>query len=150
MFAYLRRMRRATLSCALLAAVAAAPVLAHDDATLDATESPHGGQLRMAGNHHYELVVVKSGAAGEHPVQVYVSNHAGTPQDVAGARAQAVMQSGKLRAWVTLQPDGPNSFKGWAKYPPAPDLTVVLTVTFADGSMEQARFTPLARGSRAQ
>ncbi|MBL8473397.1 MAG: hypothetical protein KF778_16875 [Rhodocyclaceae bacterium] len=141
---------RGALSGALLALLAATPAWSHDEATLDAMEAPHGGQLRMSGNHHYELVVAKSGEAGEHPVQVFVSNHAGDAQDVSGARAQAVMQSGKLRTWVTLQPDGPSAFKGWAKYPPAADLIVLLNVTFPDGSIEQARFTPLARRAPAQ
>ena len=32
---------------------------AHDDATLDATVTPHGGQMRMAGIYHFELVLAK-------------------------------------------------------------------------------------------
>lgn len=34
-------------------------VFAHDDAVLDKTSGSHGGQLRMAGSYHFELVVAK-------------------------------------------------------------------------------------------
>ncbi len=45
-----------TLAAALAAAT---PALAHDDATLDAMQAPHGGQLRMAGAYHIELVLAR-------------------------------------------------------------------------------------------
>ena len=41
------------------AALFAAPAFAHDDATLDAMAAPHGGQLRMSGAYHLELVLAK-------------------------------------------------------------------------------------------
>ena len=51
------------------------PALAHDDAYLDTLKAPHGGQLRMAGPNHYELVVVKnSKTVRENPIVVYVTD----------------------------------------------------------------------------
>ena len=49
------------LNTLILAAAAlfAAPAFAHDDATLDAMAAPHGGQLRMSGAGHLELVLAK-------------------------------------------------------------------------------------------
>jgi hypothetical protein len=69
-------------SIAVLAGLtfAAGAVLAHDDAYLDTQKAPNGGQLRMAGPNHYELVLVKDAKeAQENPVVVYVTDHAGTP-----------------------------------------------------------------------
>lgn len=39
------------------AVLLATPAFAHDDATLDAMAAPHGGQLRMSGAYHLELVL---------------------------------------------------------------------------------------------
>jgi hypothetical protein len=51
--------RRTTLALAAAAMLlAAGAARAHDDATLDASAAPHGGQLRMAGIYHFELVLV--------------------------------------------------------------------------------------------
>ena len=49
------------LNTLILAAAAlfAVPAFAHDDATLDAMAAPHGGQLRMSGAWHLELVLAK-------------------------------------------------------------------------------------------
>ena len=60
-------------SIAVLAGLtfAAGAVLAHDDAYLDTQKAPNGGQLRMAGPNHYELVLVKDAKeAQENPVVV--------------------------------------------------------------------------------
>ena len=56
------------LNTLILAAAAlfAAPAFAHDDATLDAMAAPHGGQLRMSGAWHLELVLAKD-ARGDAP-----------------------------------------------------------------------------------
>jgi hypothetical protein len=42
---------------------------AHDDGALDKISGPNGGQLRMAGSYHFELVVAKdSKEAKDNPV----------------------------------------------------------------------------------
>lgn len=123
--------------------------LAHDDAYLDTLKAPHGGQLRMAGPNHYELVVVKnSKAVRENPIIVYVTDHAQNGIDVQGARGTARMTAGKLKATSTLYPDGGNRMKGYAKYASTPGMTVEVTITLPDGEAETARFTPLGRATQ--
>lgn len=123
--------------------------LAHDDAYLDTLKAPHGGQLRMAGPNHYELVVVKnSKAVRENPIIVYVTDHAQNRIDVQGARGTARMTAGKLKATSTLYPDGGNRMKGYAKYASTPGMTVEVTITLPDGEAETARFTPLGRATQ--
>ena len=120
-------------------------VLAHDDAYLDTQKAPNGGQLRMAGPYHYELVLAKNAtAAQENPVVVYVTDHAGAKIPTAGASGTATILAGKLKATAALQSDGDNRLKGVAKYAAMPDTKVVVSVTLAGKQPEQARFTPLA------
>jgi hypothetical protein len=132
---------------ALLAAwCAVAPLAqAHDDATLDHQTSPHGGQVRMAGPQHFELVVVKdSPVAKANPILVYVTDHGGTAIPTAGATGTITLLSGKTKVTAALKPDGPNSLKGSATYASTSDLKAVLTVTLAGQPSQQARYTPLA------
>lgn len=134
----------ATLITALTLASVTGPALAHDDATLDTMKTPNGGQLRMANAYHFELVVVKnSKEVKENPVLVFVTDHAGTKIATAGASGTATLLAGKLKASVTLVPDGDNRLKGVAKYASAPDMKAVVSVTLAGKPAEQARFTPL-------
>lgn len=130
----------------LLAALAAAPALAHDDATLDTVAAPHGGQLRMAAGYHLELVVVPDATADkDHAVAVYLTDHAGAPQAVAGLSATALIQSGGKRTSVALQPDGANRLSGVGRYAADPSMKVVVSLLQADKTTLQARFTPLAK-----
>ena len=124
---------------------AAGATFAHDDAYLDTQKAPNGGQLRMAGPYHYELVLAKNaGEAQESPVVVYVTDHAGAKIPTAGAKGSATILSGKLKATATLQSDGDNRLKGAAKYAATLETKVVVSVTLAGKQPEQARFTPLA------
>ena len=80
----------------ILAAVAMAigsgAALAHDDATLDKQKAPHGGQMRMAGAYHFELVLAKDATgAQDSPVVVYVTDHAGAQVPSAGATGSATL-----------------------------------------------------------
>lgn len=132
------------LLTALTLAVSATPALAHDDATLDAMKSANGGQLRMAGIYHFELLVAKDAKADQDkPVLVYVTDHAGKKIATAGATGTATLLAGKQKASVTLKPDGDNRLKGVARYAATPDLKVVLAITLSGQPPEQARFTPL-------
>jgi len=137
-----------TLATTLLATLllGASTAFAHDDATLDATTTPHGGQLRMAGMYHFELVLAKdSKTAKENPVVVYLSDHAGTKIASAGATGTATLLGASGKATATLQPDGDNRLKGVAKYASAPDTKVVLSITLPGKPPEQARFTPFTQ-----
>lgn len=118
---------------------------AHDDAYLDTVKAPNGGQLRMTGIYHYELVVVKdSKDARDNPIVVYVTDHAGQKISVAGATGTATLLAGKVKATTALVPDGDNRMKGHAKYASTPGMKGVVSITLPGKAAEQARFTPLS------
>ncbi len=128
----------ATIAVAL--ALATSPVFGHDDAYLDTLEAPHGGQLRVAGPWHYELVTAQ--ASGDGPLVVYVTDHAGTPVSTAGASGTATILSGKVPSTTALTPDGENRMKGMARSARAPGTKVVVSITLPGKAPAQARFTP--------
>lgn len=141
-------MLRKTLIAAAagLFALSAGGALAHTDEYLDTQQAPHGGQLRMAGTYHFELVVAKdSKEAKDNPVVVYVSDHAGNPVPTAGAKGTATIVSGKTKVTIDLAPDGDNRLKGSGSYASTPDMKAVVTITMPGKPAEQARFTPLAK-----
>lgn len=132
----------ATFCAALFGAAAA---LAHTDDYLDTQPTPNGGQMRMAGAYHFELVVARdSKEARENPVVVYVTDHANEKVSTVGAGGTATILAGKAKAIVKLTPDGDNRLKGVGKYASSPDMKAVVSITLAGKSPEQARFTPLA------
>lgn len=125
--------------------LASCAALAHDDAYLDSQKSQHGGQVRMAGIYHVELVLVKNSPdAKDNPVEVYVTDHAGNKVPTAGATGQITLLSGKVKSSAVLMADGDNHFKTSAKYASSPDLKVVLAISMAGAKLEQTRFTPFA------
>lgn len=118
---------------------------AHDDATLDKVKTPHGGQLRMAGIYHFELVVAKdSKNAKDNPVAVYLTDHGGNKIPVAGAMGKATILAGKSKITIPLAPTGDNKLEGVGKYASDPQMKAIVSVTLADKKTSQARFTPLA------
>ncbi|MCC2866229.1 MAG: hypothetical protein LK562_00285 [Candidatus Accumulibacter phosphatis] len=120
-------------------------LLAHTDDVLETQKAPNGGQLRMAGVYHYELVVAKdSKEAKDNAVVVYVTDHDGKKVATSGASGTATILAGKAKATATLAPDGDNRLKGMAKYLSSPDMKVVVSITVPGKAAEQARFTPLA------
>lgn len=119
--------------------------LAHTDEVLATQKAPNGGELRVAGPYHLELVVATdSREVRENPIVLHVSDHDGVAIPTAGARATATLLAGKIKATVTLAADGGNRLKGFAKYASTPDMKVVVTLTLPGQPAEQARFTPLA------
>lgn len=139
----MKKLTRFGLGLALLASLTA-PALAHDDATLDAMVTPNGGQVRMAGPYHFELVVAKdSPTAKENPVTVYLTDHADQKLPAAGAKGKVTLLSGKQKAEITLTPAGDNKLTGQGTYASLPAMKAIVAITFPDGRTEQARFTPL-------
>lgn len=135
-----------TMTVAGLFALASASAMAHTDDYLDTQQAPNGGQLRMAGVYHYELVVAKdSKEAKDNPVVVYVTDHAGAKVPTAGAKGTATILSGKAKATVNLIPDGDNRLKGAGAYASTPDMKAIVSVTLPNKPTEQARFTPLVK-----
>lgn len=118
---------------------------AHDDKYFDSIKSPHGGQTRMAGPYHFELVL-KAGAkdAQASPVQVYVTDHAGKAISTKGATATLLIVQGKQKITVELKPQAENEMIGQAAYNASADLKAALSFNEAGKGVEQARFTPFA------
>lgn len=136
---------RVTAILATALTLASTGALAHDDAYLDTLKAPNGGQVRMAGVYHFELVMVKdSKDAKENPLTVYVTDHAGSKIATAGSSGTATILAGKSKTKLTLTADGENRFKASAKYASNPATKVVLTITMAGKPAESARFTPFA------
>ena len=133
---------RRTLTAALL--LLGNVVFAHDDATLDRIRGTHGGQLRMAGSYHFELVVARDGMEGrDKPVTVYLTDHGDAKFPSAGTTGIATILAGKAKTTVALVPAGDNRLTGVGKYLADPQIKVVIAITFPDGKTEQARFSPL-------
>lgn len=137
-------MKSAFLAIAVpaLLAAAAAPALAHDDAYLATQPAPNGGQVRMAGPYHFELVTGAAGGTNGRDFVVHVTDHAGAPVATQGARGVAQVLAGKARSSVPLAPDGANRMKGTAGHAVAPDMKVVVSITLPGQPAAQARFAP--------
>lgn len=137
---------RIALGALVAAALSAGGALAHDDKSLDARKAPHGGQLRMAGDYHFELVLVRdSSEAKDNPVVVHVTDHADQQVVTKGASGKVTLVGrGGFKAEALLAPDGDNRLRGVARYASDPGLVAVVQVTLPGRKPEQARFTPLA------
>lgn len=136
---------RLFLSAVLLFAGNAA--VAHDDGALDKMKAPNGGQLRMAGPYHFELLVDKNNKeAKDSPVTVYLTDHAAQKIPAAGASGTATILAGKSKVTVPLTPAGDNKLSGVGKYVSDAQMKVVVAVVFPDKKTEQARFSQLVAG----
>jgi len=120
----------------------APPAFAHEDAYLARQKAPNGGQLRMAGPYHYELVADREASAAKaRELVVFVTDHAGTPVPTRGAQGVAHVLAGKERSAVKLVPDGENRMKGAGSYGWDADAKVVVLITMPGAPAAQARFT---------
>lgn len=133
-----------TAMAALLATATITSAYAHSDAQLDEAKAPNGGQLRMAGPLHLELVLDKTGGdARARPVAVYVTDHAGQPLPVAGATGTVTLMIGKTRVSVPLKAEAGNRLAGSASYVAGTGTKAVVSVTMPGQETQQARFTPM-------
>jgi hypothetical protein len=101
--------------------------------------APHGGQLRMAGSQHYELLVKPD------EVKVYLTDHAGVRIGSEGATGVAVVLAGKAKVSIKLQPAGDNMLRGVGKFALTPDLKVEVSIALPGQDPRQARFTPMRK-----
>ncbi|QVL50995.1 MAG: hypothetical protein KFB96_11650 [Thiocapsa sp.] len=124
-----------TMTGVLLALALATPAFAHDDATLDAMPSPNGGQVRMSGPYHFELVL------GDNAVSVYLTDHADTPVPSEGVGGNVIIMSGE-RVTIPVVPTGDNRLTGQGTFEKRPDMKAIASLNFPDGNSWQARFTP--------
>ena len=131
------------LTLAAILAILSTAALAHDDATLDKMKTLHNGQLRMSGIHHFELVLAKDNKVSkDSPVYIYLTDHAGNKISSAGAKGSATILTGKSNVIVPISAIADNKLSGTGKYAYDENTKVVVSITFADKTTEQARFTP--------
>ncbi|MBI1892481.1 MAG: hypothetical protein HYS18_17695 [Burkholderiales bacterium] len=116
---------------------------AHTDEYLDTVKTPNGGQMRMAGAYHYELVIKPATKSGTNDVVVYLTDHAGKEIDAKGATGTATILAGG-KTTVALTPQGKNVLKGSGSFALDPSLKAVVSIGLPGKQAEQARFTPLA------
>src|SRR4051812_14979061 len=113
-----------TFKQALFAGLVSAPLIAvgtamaHDSAKLDSMKSPHGGQLRMAGPYHLELVP----QANE--LLVYVTDHAGTKVPTRGVSGTATIVDAAGKVSILLKEARENVVRGRGTFKPQADATV--------------------------
>lgn len=120
------------------------PAWAHTDDYLDTLAAPHGGQLRMAGPYHLELV------AKDKELLLYVTDHGDQPIATEGGVGKATVQLGtaKTRTTVVLEPAGDNVFKGSGEFAVKPQSVIVAFVKLPGEEAQSARFTPLKPKAR--
>ncbi len=125
---------------------------AHDNATLDSMQSPNGGQLRMAGPYHFELLIPPSRpAAAGTTLVVVVTDHAGAQVPTAGATGTATVLVGGKKTTVALAPEGDHRMRGEGSFTAAADMKVIVSIKLSGATTESARFTPrIVGGAGAQ
>ena len=131
--------RRGTLLAigALACALQGAPAWAHSDDYFDSHPSAHGGQTRMAGPIHIELVTQGT------QLTLYITDHAGKGQPSAGGKA--ALRIGDAEPRIELAPGPDNTFTGTLPAPLAAGTIVVAFVQLAGAETQTARFgTPAA------
>jgi len=128
---------------ALLLLTSAAIVYAHTNEYLDTIDGMHGGQLRMSGPYHFELVA----APGD--LVVFVTDHADNPIASANGKASALVNTAGKKVQVPLLPAGDNSFRGRASFTLDERSTVHLKVTMPNASPELATFQPLRKREKS-
>jgi len=113
------------------------PVGAHTDEYFESVEAPHGGQLRMTGPFHMELV------AKDGDLTVYVTDHADNAISVDGGLAKANIENGPTRAQMNLHPVGSNILRGSGTFSLTPSTVVVVFLKLPNQDGYAARFMPL-------
>ena len=134
-----------TVVAILLGMAITLPTWAHTDDYLDTLTTAHGGQLRMAGPYHLELV------AKDKELVLYVTDHGDNPVKTDNGTAKATIQIGKGKAGTTvkLEPAGENQMKGLGEFTLKPESVIVVFVKLAGDEAQSARFTPLKPKAKA-
>jgi len=133
------------IAAILFAALRTALAEAHTDAYFDKVASAHGGQIRMAGPYHLELVV-----AGD-LVALYVTDHSDQPVDTLGGSAKVIITSGKKKRYVViLSPAGDNKLSGSGEFKLSKSSAVSVLIAFPDQEPQRAQFTLKAGGKASK
>ena len=137
--------KKLIVATALLFGMIFAPVHAHDPATLDSLPSSHGGQVRMAGPFHIELVILgRESAQKDRLVLVYLQNHMFEDVSSRGLKGIARFLDGQRVTTVSLIPIDANSFSGKGAFDINPSVTAEVSITDNDGKVWSATYTPFA------
>lgn len=115
-----------------LAIVLAVGVAAAED--VHDHDPKHGGVVVHSGHHHLELV-----AAGA-SIELFVTDVAGEPEDVAAARASATVLADGKTEQVALAPSGANRLKGVRSTSEGKIAAVIVSLTLPGHEAEQVRF----------
>ncbi len=113
------------------------PAWSHSDEFFDSRPSAHGGQTRMAGPYHLELV------PGKDEVTVYVTNHIEQDVPTAGGEGKVVVKAKEGDVTIMLKPAGNNMLKGNGTFTLDQGTVIVLFVKLPEHEAQAARFTPL-------
>lgn len=111
---------------------------AHTEEYFDSRESAHGGQTRMAGPYHLELV------AKDKEIVLYVMDHADRDLSTAGGAGKATVQTGKAKNKISvrLEPEAGNMLKGTGDFTVTPETVVTVFVELPGQEVTAARFVP--------
>jgi hypothetical protein len=135
----IRIMASSTLAAMLIVSTLAR---AHSDEYFDSKPSPHGGQVRMSGPFHFELVL------REDRIIVYVSDHADKTIETVGATAKIEIDVEGKTSKFDLSPAEGNLLSAEWKPPASQNLTARLSVKLPGQKTYSVKFTPLAKKSK--
>jgi len=113
------------------------PARAHTDEYFELVEAPHGGQLRMVGPYHLELV------ARDREITLYVTDHADNKITTDGGLGKATIESGQTRTQIGLHPVGDNMLKGSGVFSVTPDTAIIVFIRLPEQDAYALRFMPL-------
>ncbi|MGH7805768.1 MAG: hypothetical protein ACREQJ_15575 [Candidatus Binatia bacterium] len=110
--------------------------LAHDEQMLDQLPAPHGGQIRMAGRYHVELVLEPS------RLRAFFTSHAGKEVTVPAGPVSAKILSGGEERFLALEVLGESVLGVDGAFPFREGMAVELTIERGEKSPLVVRFTP--------
>lgn len=138
-----RSMSVLAFSLALSVGFTTLPALGHSDEYLDTVPGAHGGQLRMGGAFHFELVLAADAKAEKAtPIKVYLTDHNNNVASNDGMKATLLLKGAGKPTLVKLALDGQNALQGSGAFTASPELQATLVVTFADNTSAQMNFQP--------
>ncbi len=116
-------------------------VRAHSDEYFTTHPTPHGGQMRMAGPFHFELLVAKD------ELTLYVTDHSGAPIDTTGGSAKVIINTGKKKRYVViLSSAGENRLTGSDQFTLGRSSTASVLVALPGQEPQRAKFVLHATG----
>ncbi len=146
-----RSMSVLAFSLALSLGFTTLPALGHSDEYLDTVPGAHGGQLRMGGAFHFELVLAADAKAEQAtPIKVYLTDHNNNVASNEGMKATLLIKGAGKPTLVKLALDGKNALTGSGAFTARPDLQATLVVTFADNTSAQMNFQPFKAKAAAK